>query len=312
MAKSPCPRPGLGHASMEARPRPGNLVPTGMRTAVLMCLAVSLASCGNSERACRAKAEALGAVLREADTRRGIETRHVKLVLRTDLPLVPDAWGSVIELGSEGAWTPWRDVGASPFAAVLDLERAARERLPGHADEPFQLAIDAATPWKMVVEALDAIGAAGAQRVEIVFARPPAERSPPPRTALDDELDAILRAAPSERATMFAARIRDVVEGCDAVKRLFGSVASSDRASKEELFITGLPPALIACDCACDVPALTSAMWRLMSNEHPTTTLTLALGGEHEILALPGSTTWREASTKLGRGTRGLRARVAD
>lgn len=284
-----------------------------MRKLVVVCLAVCLASCGKSKQACRAEAEALGQLLRDADTSRGVATEHAKLVVRTDLPLAPDDRGTVVELWPGGAWTWGSDRPGEPIAAILERvrEQAARYGRAGEAPPAVQLAIDAATPWQRVVEALDTIAAHGDPRVLIVFARPPSKHTPPPRTSLDRELDAILLEEPAERATRLAERISKLVEDCAAVKQLFASVAGDDGTSKEEYFITGLPPALIACECKCDVPALASAMWRVMANAHPTTTLALSLGEPNALLELPAATPWQEASARLTPGTRGIRARVA-
>lgn len=276
----------------------------------LLVLVAAVAGCGKSAAVCRQEAAQVDQLLHTMDTHRGVETRSVKLVLRADLPISDDDWAPVIELGPDGARLEAAPAAAVPFPQAMEMVRVRfRER---GAMTPVQLAIDQATPWSTVVAMLDAMQVANEHRVSLVFARPASTVAPPPRTPLDDQLDQMLaNAGPSERATRLAGEVSRLVKGCQSVMRLFGAVSPDARVSKEQLFVDGLAPALVACRCQCDVPALQSLMWRVMANRFPTTSRTLELGGETDELRLPGSTPWRDASRQIAVKTVGLRPVVA-
>lgn len=266
-----------------------------MRSSIVsLGLAVALAGCGKSKAQCRKEAEDLGQTLSAMDRSMGVETRFVKPVLRTDLPLTTDQSGQVMELSAAGTRVRFvADDPAPPEVALASLSSVRRA-------EPFEgllLAIDEATPWSQVGELFDALEKAGARRVQVVFARPPTKQQPPPRSAVDQRLDAItVDVGPADKAVAIAKLAEELIADCDAVGQLFGALGGAAE-SKADRLVAGLPPALIACNCKCDVPSLKSLMWRILANQPPTTTVSLKL--PPAALELPAQTPWREASQQL-------------
>jgi hypothetical protein len=227
------------------------------------------------------------------DTRRGIETRFVKLVPRDDLPIAPDEYGTVIEVTSQGVHTrgllEFQDM-ASLLARILENWR--------HEKKPeLLLAIDASTPWKKVVEVFGALEASGFQDVGLVFSRKAVAMTPPPKSAIDGQLDAAEKADPSDRATKVAELATEVVKDCESIKSLFASIDGGDKTTA---MIEGLPPALIECNCKCDVAALKSLFFRLLANRAPTTTIHVTLRGE--ALSLNETLPWADASKQMAAG----------
>jgi hypothetical protein len=270
---------------------------------ILFGIALLLAGCSKSKAECRKQADDLGTTLRGMDRSSGVETRHVKPVLRTDLPVTDEVGGWVIELSAEGAQVAGlvekADSAEAALAAILRVGRGDPSETLGR----LQIAIDGSTPWIRVAELLRALDAVSARQVTFVFARPPSTQQPPARSSIDPELDAITSDTdPSNKAMKVAQLASKLVAECPEVSALFDSVSETGR--KEDTLIAGLPPALIACNCKCDVPALKSLMWRLLANQHPTTTLTLTFGGTGPALGFPSVTPWSEASLQIKPGVR--------
>lgn len=266
----------------------------------LFVLGLVLAACGKSKETCRRESEELAAMFQGMDTHLGIHTKFVKLVRRDELPIAPDEDGQVIEFSAEGARMAWRfeEPGDVKVVLVDLLER--NRKLPR-----LLIAIDAATPWERVVELVAALEEAQVQEFSLVFARKPKEQQAPPRSTIDDRLDAAEKAEPADRATKLAEVAVEVVRDCESIKKLFSAVGSE--GSKGEVMMEGLPPALIECNCKCDVAALKSMMFRIMVNRDPTTSLRVRLGGDDPEITLPGKTPWAEASKSITGGAISVR-----
>lgn len=271
----------------------------------ILVVGLLLLSCGKSKDVCRREAEELAEMFWTMDSHRGIPTRSVKLVLRDDLPIATDESGPVLELSSEGVTNFAALETPQGIDAVLE---SLLQRWPGPRRPAVLLAIDAATPWGQVVAVLQALQNKQFKELSLVFARKPPAQQPPPHSSIDERIAAIEKdAQPSEKATQLARVMSEVVKDCESIKTLFSSVTG--QGDNAQLMMNGIPPALIECNCKCDVRAVQSMMFRILANRAPTTSLHLKLGGEGALF-FPADVTWAEASTRLSSATRMLNAQV--
>jgi hypothetical protein len=245
---------------------------------------------------CRGQAEELGRFLAAADQGPGV-TDPRRLAARPALPPLPAARENlrVAQVRPDGLVTERQKVEWTEGPGALE-DALGEVRKLATPDPALTLAIDEATPWAEVAPVLTAAAAVGFDHVRLLFAgaRPP----PPPRSAVEDELDRIDKGEPSERATQAAKVMAGVVKDCPALQRVFG-VVSSRGGDKAQRLIAAIPPALIECGCAIDLPSLRSMMWRVVGSEPALTEATVALGQGGEALALPAATPWREACARL-------------
>ncbi len=271
------------------RPRPRRL------PLVLVLALVLGAGCGKSAETCQRESADLAAIFQGMDTRLGVETQFVRLARRDDLPVAPDIFGERLEVSEAGFWLAGRDAAPGDVDHVL---AQVRERARGRPLPTLLLAIDAQAPWQRVVELFEALQGNAFDSALLVFARTPIVSTPPPRTPFDEELDALEKAAPSDRAERLAKLVSQLIRECQATKDLFASVAPTE--DKAKFIMDGLPPALVACRCRTDVPALKSLMYRLLANRAPTTTLRVTFGGAE--VAHRGNVPWAEASAAWSQG----------
>lgn len=255
------------------------------------------AACGKSKETCQRESADLAAMFKSMDTRAGVATKFVKLVQRDDLPIIAGARGVVLELSAEGVRTS--GVSETPVEPEVALEQVLQS-WRGEKSPPLLLAIDAATPWRRVRSVLTSLEAKGLDDVGLVFSRKPMESTPPPRSAIDDELDAVEKSDPADRAVKVAELATELVRDCDAVQKLFAGVGGGAPEDKAKIMMDGLPPALVECRCKCDVPSLKSLMHRLLVNRAPTTVIHLRLDATE--LALPDGALWSVAALKLSEG----------
>lgn len=260
-----------------------------------------VASCRRPRRdpqACRAEAHALAAMLGSFDHRPSAIAEELHLVVRADLPPDAPAWGPVIAVGATVS------VDREPVADRSALDQrlvALRARLDamaprGGADPAVVvLAIDAQAPWSTVVWVADAARAAGFDHPALVFARPAAPVTPPPRSSIDAELDAV---AGDNKATQVARIAARVARSCPALIRVFGEVSAGTDDRAQQL-IDGIEPALIACNCDLDIAALRSLMFRVLFVPRPTTALAIALAADGRRIALPAATPWSTAHAQV-------------
>jgi hypothetical protein len=152
-----------------------------------------------------------------------------------------------------------------------------------------------------VAAASEAVARAGFKEAAFVFART-STLKPPPRSKVDDELDKIEHGDDSsEKASQFAKLIQDIAKPCPALIEAFGRVAAIE-GDKATYIIQQVQPSLIDCDCKADIPALRSALWRLLANSKPTTDIRITLDRAAPKIAFPDRMPWREAGKRLAAG----------
>jgi hypothetical protein len=277
----------------------------------IFCVLVLVAACGKSAEQCRTEARELGALFAGIDTEPGpIWSTEAKLVARAELPKL-GAYGPMVTLfagrieleGRPGSQT--REMLAESLTATHRELVEAAERGRSHRGDPRRIyvLIDEATPWREVVAAVETASAAGFTAPSFVF-RHPVTLTPPPRAAVDDELDRILGLDPSERATAFARLLEAQVADCAAVQNIFADIGSSEAESKSQTLLRRLPDALI--DCKCDVPMadFRSTLWRLLVIPQPMRGFEVALVATGTRIALPAATPWSTASQRFDPSTK--------
>ena len=268
---------------------------------------------------CKASADELAAFLAATDHELPVlsdsELDRLHLVTRTDLPRGPVAPAPIVLVSPTHVTLNGRGMKPDELAGELAREaRAAKDAIaPGRLRAPLPgqssrllLVVDGGADWGAVARLAAAAAAAGFDHLALLFERPAATR-PPPRTATDDELDA-LRARYGPTGIMDESGQREVdriasrvTRSCDAVPKLLASVARSD-GDKAEMLIRGIAPALVACDCQVDMPSLRSRLWRLIGVRHPTSALEITLAPNARRVDLSAATPWREASQRLEHG----------
>jgi hypothetical protein len=276
-------------------------------------LVVLVAACGGkSTEECRAEATAVGDLIveaaREPPSLIWLDD-GVRLVTRTDLPLRRD-W----HMGPRVTVTPTAlTFGDEVMADASALAARSREMVAKLADDIaagrvraewikqprlVYVLVDPATPWERVVMAVNALAEGGLTAPTFLFEQPSALK-PPPRARIDDKLDAALKAEPSERATEFAKLAKQVVEGCEPLRKEFGAVAAVEGEDKAMRLAKAIKPALIACECRIDVPNLRSVMFRLLHVPRPVRGVSFSPDAIKDTIALPAATTWAEASKRF-------------
>lgn len=261
-----------------------------------------LAACGGkSAKECRTEAEALGTLLRDTphEMTAFFPQSNITLVKRTDLTTnAPDLESLVIAANTEVTTFEGMPLNADDDLRER-LETVRRRRTAKDYRQMF-FQLDRLTPWSKVVQLVDAAKRAGLGTVGFAF-ETGAKLTPPARTPIDDKLDAIMNGEASTKAVELARLLETIVEPCPALHREFGKVGAEGTESKADIIIRGLAPALIECKCSVDMPALRSAMWRLLAVDPNIKVLGFdATTGDR--LALPGATTWEAASKKLAPG----------
>lgn len=288
----------------------------------ILVVLILVAGCEEAERNgpdCKASAEELATFLAATDHELPVvsdsELDRLHLVMRTDLPRGPVAPAPIVLVSPTHVTVNGSGMKPDELAAELARQaRAARDAIAtgrSQAHLPAQssrllLVVDGGADWGAVARIAAAAAEAGFDRLALLFERPAATR-PPPRTATDDELDAV-RARYGPIAFMDESGEREVeriasrlTRSCDAVPKLLASVTRSNR-DKAELLIRGIAPALVACNCRVDMPSLRSRLWRLIGLRHPTSALEITLAPDARRVDLPAATPWREASQRLEPG----------
>lgn len=267
------------------------------------------ASPGQATASCATEANALAASLRTAATG-AWATFEAALVDRPELPTGAPPDAPVLELGV--ADTLFEGQALGPAALREHLTAVYDKRDERHALEPdrpdpavVSLYIDRRVPWSRVVEAWQAAHDAGMRAPVFVFAAAPPP--PPPRAPIDDELDAI---PDGQRATGYAALLTREIAPCPTLVRVFDQLATGPGDDKTDRLIDGLVPALVACQCAVDVPDLRAVLWRVLVAPRPVTSIAFDPAAPAATLALPATTPWSEASVRFTPDLRNATLRV--
>lgn len=265
-----------------------------MRWLVVIALA---GACGSSKQVpqCGPDSYELEAYLKSLETTPPPFTLDsAALVERTDLQKRTPRSSSVMQVGARD----FRLVGGLRMPTADATLESLREMMPGVGpsysnSDQLILAIDDNARWESVVVATKTASANGFTRIGFLFAGKPV--TPPPRTRIDDDLDALSGDA-SSRATSLAKLMQRVVESCTELRKLFG------QAYDKDVIVRHLREALLACDCKVDMGALRSVMFRMLAVQ-PLTLAEVALARTGKRLELPPNTPWRDANrliTKSG------------
>lgn len=279
----------------------------------LLVSALVVLACGKGspeEGPCRKDAEALGRLLAEANVDPPLfYVGDLKLVERSDLGPAKTARAPELMIRAGEIRLEGRPVAREELVARLAeaRKRVDDERERGRSDGAvpgrIYLLIEGAAPWGEVVGAVEAADLAGFQAPAFVFTTTVVGH-PPPRSSIDDELDALLKEDSGERATRFAKIVSKQVETCPALTTEFGRVSSVEGEDKATTLIKAIPEALVECKCHVNMPALRSAMWRLLWNPTPTRVIAFEPAAPAMTLSLPAATTWAVASKQLTPATK--------
>ncbi len=264
-----------------------------------LMIASVVAACGKSADECRVEAETLSKLLMETPHEMGAfyPQRDVTLVKRADPTVTAELDGPVVVANADTTTFEGTLSSGDDLRDRLEMARA-RKAVKGSGRIYFQL--DRLTPWSKVVQLVDTAKLAGFKTVGFAF-ETGEKLTPPPRTPVDAKLDELMSGSGANKAVELVNLIVPVVESCPALQKEFGKVGVESTGSKADSMIKGLALALIECKCNVDMPALRSVMWRLLAVD-PAVKVVLVDATTGDKLALPGATTWEDASKKLVRG----------
>ena len=258
---------------------------------------------------CRADAAAVGAYLASTphDLSLFMAVPEVVLVKRRDVPAGPIPYAPVVVASAKTLLVEGSSLDEASLAEHLSARRAqdSEKATPSPRPDRIYLQLDAATPWSRVVAIVAAAAGAGYTEPAFLFDTE-ATLTPPPRTAIDAELDALEHASDSGGgATKVAELAQRVATPCPALITLFGSVASATGDRAQHL-IDGIAPALIDCNCKADPATVRSLMWRVVAAPPRVQVIAFETSARHPRLELPATMPWAEASQRIKLGTAGL------
>jgi hypothetical protein len=265
----------------------------------LLVVMVALAACGKGADECRTEAEGLGKFLAETPHEPGAFWPHPGITVpeRKELKVVAEPNALVVAANAQETIFEGASV-ADLTDLTARLEAIRREPRWKRMPDRLYFQLDRGTPWSKVVELV--MAGRNAQFAVIGFAFASEPLAPPPRTPMDDKIDA-LKGEAANRAADIARLMVPVVEECPALQKVFGSVASDAGESKADRLIKALAPALIECNCKVDLPALRTLMWRVIAAP-PTKVVVVELRDAGKPLAVAATTAWAEVSKQLVHG----------
>jgi len=288
-----------------------NICPVNALIARTMPLIVALFACGKSKAQCKTDVDELMAFFHAMDHSMPLYWGDdVKLVERPDLPKKTPAEAPVV-LVAKTVRMNGVEIAVDTLTERLS---ASREKIqqniamgkvsrshPPDANE-IVLVIDASASWDKVAQVAQAAAAAGFTHPAIAFGLPVTTK-PPPRVPVDDKLDELKKMdASGNKATELANLMSKIVKNCKPLQKAFGSVASDEGVDKAQLLIEEMGPALLACNCDVDIPALRNVFYAVANNPHPATVIHLDLTKGGKPIALPAATMWSEAQKQLADG----------
>lgn len=265
-------------------------------------LAVACGDKGKVSAVCRREAADLGTLLQTMD--HDLPAFHVpsaKLVTRANLTRAEAPGGPVAHVTAAHLAIEGLEVATLDPAALAEAFAEVQAR---NGRTTYHLVIDEDARWDRVAAVAAAAHGAGFTQPVLGFLRVASTETPPPRTPIDDELDALVKSEPgSDKATRLADMVAKVARNCRPLSAAFGSVAATGgQVSMADRLINSIEPAMIECNCNLDVPAFRSIMYRAFKSSNPTGSLQLTLAPEGTKVALPAATPWREAHAKLPAG----------
>jgi hypothetical protein len=169
-------------------------------------------------------------------------------------------------------------------------EVLADKRAHGRTGD-YLFVFDRDAPMARVAIAVAGVVAVGGRTGVFMVGVPKAERTPPPRSSVTDEL-----LAPDPHGTRFVEIAHNVVAGCP---RLAGAVADK-RLFSDSIpeWIDGIKSSVIGCGCAVDLDALRATLWFFLSGNDPDRigVVDAALAGPDDgrAITLSGAT-WADA-----------------
>ncbi|MBA3817724.1 MAG: hypothetical protein H0X17_02450 [Deltaproteobacteria bacterium] len=278
--------------------------------ALVACVAALGCGQGTDGKACRVEAEELTRWLGTLDLEpRIFQLDRLALVSRADLADRRVVTAPTVTIGAEET-TYQGQLASAPDElenrltvsqrVITDDVQTGRYRGP-QPPEPrrLHLLVDEAAPWERVVAVVAIAHRAGFTRPSFIFATPPGPSTRPPRTALDDRMEALDRDAAAGKLTPDRAPSEAILERCPTVTRLFAQLGAMETGDKAEVLVRGIGPALVNCTCKVDLAALRSMLWHLLDNRQPVRGLVMETSPEAPPIALPKTMAWREASTHL-------------
>jgi hypothetical protein len=179
-----------------------------------------------------------------------------------------------------------------------DLERGIRpaRRVPEPRLVYFAIAPD--TPWQRVTGAVSAAARAGFEAPAFVFEQPQTLK-PAPRAPIDDQIDAIQKLPPSDRAVQIAKLVEKLIDRCPPLQKAFGAVGVADEEDKAMTLARAVAPSLIECRCDVDLAALRSVMFRVIYVARPLRMVAFDPAAAKEQIVFPPQTTWAKASQRF-------------
>ena len=268
-----------------------------------MPLVAILVGC-KGKAACKADVDELMTFFRAMDHSMPLyfDGDGIKLVERTDLPRHQPSPTAVIVIGKTIRWQGG-EVSLDKLGDRLADYRAWVMKSPrrGNPSE-INLAIDVNAAWGDVVSVADVAFRSGFTHPAFGFGVPVTVK-PPPRVAVDDELDKIKKEdAGGNRAVELANLMSDIVKSCKPLKKSFGAVGADEGGDKAQMLIDEMGPALLECNCDVDIPALRNVFFAVANNPHPATVIHVDLAKGGKAIALPAATPWSEAQKQLADG----------
>jgi hypothetical protein len=313
------------HFSGRPRARGGERHHDELVRARILVVLVFLAGCEKAEHDaphCKASADELAAFLAASDHEQPVlwdsDLDRLHLAMRTDLSrgavarasiveVSPDVPDGVVHNGERLSLRELADRLADDARAIADGLASGRFReLTPIQRTRLVVAVDQRAAWGAVARVVDVAASAGFDHIAFLFERPSAT-APPPRTAIDDEMDALaVRHQPTDLANEGREReagliSSKVIRSCESVPRLLDSIGRSS-GDHAELLIRGISAALVECKCDVDMPSLRSRLWRRIGTRHPTSALEITLARGARRIDQPAATAWREASQQLRPG----------
>lgn len=268
-----------------------------MKLVSLLGLVVVASGCGTkASPKCKAEAEAIGRSLTAANAEPPIAVIEDddELVTRADLPRTGGVYAPQIRLTATGLTVDEHEVlNTDALVRELSSEKLRYKRTSG----PILFYVAPSVPWSRVVEAVSAAARAGFDAPGFVFRHPAPKPTPPPPSAIDAKLMALLAEKGADRATGFTELVTDVVKSCSAMQRGFSRPAEEDDLATAVIASTTRD--LIACNCDVDLPSLHALMWHLLWNKNPSRVVVFDPAAPAQTIALAAETPWSEASTQF-------------
>ncbi len=292
-----------------------------MRTAIILAATLA-AACGKKAERCRAYSEEVGALLTlaaEEPPAAVVVPDDLELALSDDLPRAMLPPGVSIVVSPSGM-----KLEARPYDSAFELQRALedeRQRLRAELDKWPERAsyvadpdrayfvIDLKTPWPTVLEAYEAVRAAGVTKPAFVFTATQTLK-PPPRAPIDKLFDEVSTKPPADRATEMANLLRSQIRECPTIDKAINE-AMKQEGNHAMYVAKAIPAALVECECRVSEANFRSAMFRLVFMPRPIRAVQLATTGPVTRIELPATALWADAARQLLPTTKAVELAIA-